>query len=121
MNFLEGRSDAGTRQFVTGTLALGLSETNLIRIGARERVTLGLRPEHIRLAHSQREASLPATVYVTELMGNETLVFLRLGPDQKIIARAGADFRAEQETPVWVSFDMERAEFFDAESGEALR
>ena len=63
---------------------------------------------------------MPAIVYVTELMGNETLVFLRLG-DQKIIARAAADFRADPETPVWVKFEMERAEFFDAESGEALR
>jgi multiple sugar transport system ATP-binding protein len=120
MNFLEGRSDASARQFVTGTLALDLSETNLGRIGARQRVTLGVRPEHVHIAHARREAALPATVYVTEQMGNETLVFLRLAPDQKIIARAGAGFRAEQETPVWVSFEMEKVEFFDAESGEAL-
>jgi hypothetical protein len=53
-------------------------------------------------------------------MGNETLCFLRLG-DEKIIARASADFRAEMETPVWTQLDMDKADFFDAESGEALR
>ncbi|MBA3765749.1 MAG: ABC transporter ATP-binding protein [Acidobacteria bacterium] len=120
MNFIEGQKDAGARLFRSGEVALPLSESQLCRLDGRERVTLGIRPEHIHLAPSRREGYLPATVYVTELMGNETLVFLRLG-DQKIIARARAEFRAELETPVWVKFEMERAEFFDAESGAALR
>jgi multiple sugar transport system ATP-binding protein len=122
MNFIEGRADPGARRFISGTLALELSEAQLGRIRDCERVTLGLRPEHIHLSHTERAGGLlRANVYVTELMGNETLVFLRLSGDEKIIARARADFRAEQETPVRVSFDMERAEFFDAQSGEALR
>jgi hypothetical protein len=68
-----------------------------------------------------REGWLPASVYVTELMGNETFVFLSLPGGEKIIARAAADFRAAEDTPVWVQFEMERALFFDAESGEALK
>ena len=120
MNFIEGRKDAEARLFRSQEVALRLSESHLGRMNGRERVTLGIRPEHIHLAHDEREGCLPATVYVTELMGNETLVFLRLG-EQKIIARTSADFRADPETPVWVKFEMERAEFFDAESGTALR
>ncbi len=120
MNFIEGRKDEGARLFRSHEVALPLSESHLERIDKTESVTLGIRPEHIHLASSKGEGYLPATVYVTELMGNETLVFLRLG-DQKIIARAGADFRADPETPIWVKFEMERAEFFDAESGAALR
>ncbi len=120
MNLLEGRKDTAARSFRSGAVALGLSQSQLGRLDGRERVTLGIRPEHIRIATSAREGGLPASVYVTELMGNETLVFLKLG-EEKIIARAGADFRAEPEEQVWVSFEMERAEFFDAESGEALR
>ncbi len=53
-------------------------------------------------------------------MGNETLVFLRIG-EEKIIARAAADFRAEIETAVRVRLDMDKADFFDSESGLALR
>ena len=63
---------------------------------------------------------LPAVIYVTELMGNETLCFLRLG-DEKLIARAPADFRAEIETPAWAWLDLDKADFFDADSGAALR
>ncbi|HEX8144523.1 MAG TPA: ABC transporter ATP-binding protein [Pyrinomonadaceae bacterium] len=122
MNFIEGRRERGARLFRSsrsGDVALPLSESQLGRTEGRERLTLGIRPEHIRLAPGVREGHLPARVYVTELMGNETLVFLLLG-EEKIIARAEPDFRAEPETPVWVGFEMERAEFFDADSGEAL-
>ena len=33
---------------------------------------------------------------------------------------AAADFRAEMETLVWIRLEMEKALFFDAESGELL-
>ncbi|HEX8852402.1 MAG TPA: ABC transporter ATP-binding protein [Pyrinomonadaceae bacterium] len=120
MNFIEGRADAASRAFVCGPIALGLSDEQLGRVGGRERVTLGVRPEHIGLSTIEREGYLPARAYVAELMGNETLVFFKLG-EERLIARAPADFRAEPEEPVWAHFEMERAEFFDAESGEALR
>jgi multiple sugar transport system ATP-binding protein len=120
MNFIEGRSDSRARQFTSGALALPLSASHLDRLNGHERITLGIRPEHVHVATAEEEGWSPATVYVTELMGNETLVFLRVG-GEKIIARAGADFRAPQETPVWVRFDMDRADFFDANSGDALR
>jgi multiple sugar transport system ATP-binding protein len=124
MNFIEGRFDEGARLFRSGEdVSLPLSEPQLERLRGRERVTLGIRPEHIQLAQREREEdddAMPANVYVTEQMGNETLVFLRLG-GEKLIARAAADFRAEPETSIHVKFLMERADFFDAESGEALR
>jgi multiple sugar transport system ATP-binding protein len=121
MNFIEGRTEMSARLFRTSNeVALPLSQSQLDKMKGRERITLGIRPEHINLSLSAREGWQPAHVYVTELMGNETLVFLRLG-DEKIIARAEADFRAEPETLVWISFEMERAAFFDADSGEALR
>ena len=119
MNFIEGRIDAGERKFMGGGIALALEGPLLDKANGRERVTLGIRPEHIRVATSERDGWLRAEVYVTELMGNETVVFLKLG-DEKIIARAPADFRAGMETPAWVRFDMERAGFFDAETGEAI-
>jgi multiple sugar transport system ATP-binding protein len=120
MNFIEGRIDAGARMFVSDGVALPLTPSQLCRFEGRERAAMGLRPEHIQVETSERERCIAATVYVTELMGNETFVFLRLGA-QKIIARAAADFRASIESPVWVRLDMDRADFFDAESGESLR
>jgi multiple sugar transport system ATP-binding protein len=120
MNFIEGRADATERLYTNGQMSIPLSDSQLNLTNSHERVTLGIRPEHVQVSTSAREGWMPATVYVTELMGNETFVFLQLPGGEKIIARAAAEFRAELETPVWVRFEMERAAFFDAESGEAI-
>jgi multiple sugar transport system ATP-binding protein len=119
MNFIDGRLDAGSRRLEGPGVALSLEEAHLDRINKHNRVTLGIRPEHISVAATARDGWAQATVYVTELMGNETLVFLRLG-EAKLVARAGAEFRADMETPVWVRLDMSRADFFDPETGERL-
>ena len=59
-------------------------------------------------------ARSPASVYVTELMGNETFVFLSVGAN-RLIARAAADFRAEVESKVWLRLATEKAHFFAKE------
>jgi len=84
-----------------------------------ETLPLGIRPEHVQVSTAQRDGWLPATIYVTELMGSETFVFLTL-ENYKIIARAPADFRAEEETVAWVHFEMALAHFFDPISGARL-
>jgi multiple sugar transport system ATP-binding protein len=120
MNFIEGGVDIGERLYTSGNMMLGLSEPQLELLKTEERVTLGIRPEHVHVSTTRLEGWQPAIVYVTELMGNETFVFLRLSGGEKIIARAPADFRAEQEQPVWVRFELERAAFFDADSGKSI-
>jgi multiple sugar transport system ATP-binding protein len=121
MNFIEGRVRAGERVFTSGDLAITLLDSQMEQLHMRERVTFGIRPEHVHVSMLEREGWVPATVYVTELMGNETFVFLRLSGGEKIIARAAADFRADLETPVWIRFEMERVAFFDTESGVAIK
>ncbi|MDT5062362.1 MAG: multiple sugar transport system ATP-binding protein [Acidobacteriota bacterium] len=120
MNFIEGRIDVDARLFTSGVLTIPLGGSQLDRLIEHEGVTLGIRPEHVQVSTTPREGLLPASVYVTELMGNETLVFLRLAGGEKIIARAAAEFRAELETPVWLQFEIDKAAFFDTESGESL-
>ena len=119
MNFIDGHHDRNNRLFTAGELSLPLMDSQITRLKTCERVTLGIRPEHVHVSHTSREGWIPATVYVSELMGNETFVFLHpFG--EKIIARAPADFRADLEDKVWVQFEMGRAHFFDSESGKAL-
>jgi multiple sugar transport system ATP-binding protein len=120
MNFIEGNVDPGGRVFTSGGLILALPVPQIERLKDKGRATLGVRPEHVHVSTSAREGWQPATVYVTELMGNETFVFLRLAGGEKIIARAAADFRAEQETPAWVRFELGGAAFFDTDTGEAV-
>lgn len=120
MNFIDGRIEPDTQTFKSDQISLSLSRlVEGVRGIDGGAVTLGIRPEHIRVSPTQRDRWLQATVYVTELMGSETFVFLTLG-NERIIARAPADFRAEVETKVWVDLDVDKAHFFHPTSGERV-
>ena len=105
MNFIEGRIDHGF--FLSDSIRIPVHRPDSI-------VTMGLRPEHIHVFTEPQDGATPASVYVTELMGNETFVFLSVGK-QQLIARAPADFHAEVESTVWLQFEAERAHFFAKE------
>jgi multiple sugar transport system ATP-binding protein len=120
MNFISGTIDLPARTFHAPGIALPLEADNLARLhGAETKIVLGIRPEHLHVSAVRRDDWLPATVYVTELMGNETFVFLML-EGEKVIARAPADFRAEVESTVWIKLETEKAHFFDPASGARL-
>ena len=74
---------------------------------------MGIRPEHIQVLAEPHDGAVPASVYVTELMGNETFVFVSVGAN-RLIARAPAEFRAELESKVWLRIATEKAHFFDS-------
>jgi len=115
MNFIEGELREG--RFVNSALSLQLNGVaNATKSGM---VTLGIRPEHIQVSRTEISGALRANVYVIELMGNETFVFLTLG-ENKLIVRAPADFRAEEEEQVWLSLNTERIHFFDHETKKRL-
>jgi multiple sugar transport system ATP-binding protein len=121
MNFIEGQLDWPERVFRFDSSSLAIDATRLESLSQQkpDRVTLGIRPLDIEVSMSEQAGWVPATVYVTELMGNETFVFLRVG-DHKIIARASAECRAQEEDRVWLKFDTVKAHFFDPTSGLRL-
>ena len=114
MNFLEGEIDLAGRRFVNSQFALPLSESHLDRfqrMGTKQ-VTMGMRPEHISVSLGEQSGWQPASVYVTELMGNETFVILEIDTTI-LVARAPGEFRAETGDRAWISFDLARAHWFD--------
>jgi multiple sugar transport system ATP-binding protein len=123
MNFLEGRVDLQGKVFNGESISFSLNDNQLSRldrIHAPERVLLGIRPEHVRVSALPVDDWTPATVYVTELMGSETFVFLTLAGGQRMIVRAPADFRAEVSSTVWVEMNVSKSHFFHPTSGERL-
>ena len=84
MNFIDGKFDGNL--FITSQIKLPLADN---RSESPRNVTLGIRPENIEVSVAQNDGWQAARVYVTELMGSETFVFLETA-GQKIIARAGA-------------------------------
>ena len=111
MNFIEGKIENNI--FVNGSIRLPVTKPN------RDQITIGIRAEHIRVFTEPRDGAMPANVYVTELMGNETFVFLSVG-NNRLIARAPADFRAELESLVWLQIESEKAHFFDPQTGLSI-
>jgi multiple sugar transport system ATP-binding protein len=105
MNFIDGRIERGI--FVSEVMKLPVDQPD-------GDVSLGIRPEHVHVLTEPQDHAIPARVYVTELMGNETFVFLSMA-GQKLIARAAADFRAEVESTVWLVVEAEKAHFFKRE------
>jgi multiple sugar transport system ATP-binding protein len=119
MNFIDGEFDEDL--FVSKDLSVKLNAEQIQLLSANpvKRITLGLRPEHVHVHEQQHDGSVSASVYVTELMGNETLVFVTAG-ENKFIARAAAGFRAEAGSKVWLSFDSAEFHFFDRETGTRI-
>ena len=111
MNFIEGKIENNI--FVNGSIRLPVTKPN------RDQITIGIRAEHIRVFTEPQDGAMPANVYVTELMGNETFVFLSVG-NNRLIARAPADFRAELESLVWLQIESEKAHFFDPQTGLSI-
>src|SRR4029434_2018132 len=109
MNFIEGRIDAG--MFVGDGLQIPLQHEP-------SQVTIGIRPEHIHVLTRPQDGAIPATVYVTELMGNETFVFVSAGAN-RLIARAPADVRAELESRLWITLNTDKLHFFRSENRDA--
>jgi multiple sugar transport system ATP-binding protein len=120
MNFLDGRIDHAQRKFVSQGLALDLESQILSQLHGCERVALGVRPEDVRLSVAEFAGGIPAGIYVTEALGNETFASLNLG-QEKIIARTDPAVRLDMEAKVWVSFDQTKFHFFDAASSNRLQ
>jgi len=117
MNFIEGEVQAG--MFVSDSLRVPLSAEQLSKLSGQSRLTMGIRPEHVQVLIEPRDSAIAASVYVTELMGNETFVVLSVG-DNRLIARAPADFRAELESKVWLRLATNKVAFFDSKTGKSL-
>ncbi|PYS68177.1 MAG: ABC transporter ATP-binding protein [Acidobacteria bacterium] len=117
MNFVDGEIDFAQQRFVGRELSMALAESQLTSLGKHETksVLLGVRPEHIQIHSDETQNSIAAKVYVTELMGNETFVFLNVGKN-RLIARAPAEFRAELESKVWLTLNTDKLHFFQSDT-----
>lgn len=80
--------------------------------------TLGVRPEYISVHTETAADRIPAQKYVTQMLGSETLVMVRLG-EHLITARLSGDEIPDYPEQVWLSFNQERLFFYGAD-GELI-
>ncbi len=116
MNLLEGTiagSGAARLVFADGrSAAIGAVPAGW----ADRRVTLGIRPENVRL---DPQAGLPCVVSLVEPTGSETHLIARAG-ETEIVAVLKERMRIHEGETVKLAFDAGRTHVFDPESGERL-
>jgi multiple sugar transport system ATP-binding protein len=99
---------------------VGSPSMNFIEEGG---MTIGIRPEDVELSTTAQEGWSAARVYVTEEMGNETIVVLNLGVNdgiRHVTARSAAGTKLDFDTPVWLRFRPDKIHRFDSVTRERL-
>jgi lactose/L-arabinose transport system ATP-binding protein len=114
MNFVAGVVD-GTGIITAPGLSLPVTTAaNLPGAGAK--VTVGLRPQHLTLAHGDTHR-----VEMTEALGGVSFVHLTGPTGEKLVIEARDDLHAAPGSMVGVGFDGANAMIFEAASGLRLR
>jgi multiple sugar transport system ATP-binding protein len=117
MNFIEAKVNG--KQITHGDINYPLpSAVNSVPDGS---LTVGLRPEQISVGPAaDGRIALEMLVDVVELIGNEMLVYGRVGEDNFVI-RADPNAAIQSEDRLLVHFDPAAAHYFDSANGRSLR
>ena len=113
MNLLPGTVESGVFR------RAGLSIELPPQIGDRREITLGIRPEDIDFSTTPQPGWTQARVWITEDLGNETLIRLALD-DAHLTLRAPAGVQADFDSPAWFRFRPEQIHYFDTHTTLAL-
>jgi ABC-type sugar transport system ATPase subunit len=125
MNILEGRfvRQNGSLQFDLGGAVIPVDDRLGQAVGRAEGSDwqVGVRPGGVRLEQTQTPRSpIPATVYVAEPLGRDTILETRVA-GQAITVKVPGLVSLEPETPVWLGVDTDQLHVFDKQTGNAVR
>ena len=117
MNFLSGRviREGARLVFDEGDNRLAISPKHQARLErfAGQPVTLGIRPESMRLATEPSQTGLNVQVSVVEPLGDRIDVCTGTFRHGHIVCRVDAHTRASEGQSVMLQVDMERVHFFE--------
>ena len=107
MNFLECGADAGA-------LVLPGGHTLNKAVPAKGKVTLGIRPQHVKLAANDM-GTVPAEVTLVEALGSETVVHTMAAGNQPLLLTLEGQHKVTAGEKVHLKFDDARLHLFDIE------
>jgi len=83
-------------------------------------VTLGIRPEDVTICSDKpKRASVDAEIYVTEPLGNKTIVDIKIGSDViKVIDRSS--FKGDPGQKVWLQMREAKFHLFDKKTSQCI-
>jgi len=126
MNFLDCRleQEAGTVYACNSALRLPLTPQQAAAAnhgGAGAEMRLGIRPDDVAVRRgAPADGAFAGEIFVTEPIGGDTLVDIRLAGEQRILARTRAGFRGDAGEPCALTLDRARMHLFSRETGLAL-
>lgn len=85
-----------------------------------DRLTLGIRPEHIAIVDSKVENAIQTEVEVVEPMGELSYVYFTID-GESYTASVSGEMRVSSGDRINVEFPEEKIHLFDAETGEAVK
>ena len=119
MNFLRGKVENGAISF--GDRSLDLSK----KLPAVERwegkkIVFGFRPEHIKLGSHENAYQVTCNVELTEMLGDNTNVYVTAGKDQAILKVDSHD-TPETDKDITFSIPYENVYLFDGETEKVIK
>jgi multiple sugar transport system ATP-binding protein len=125
MNFLSAAVERGAQglrlRVEDSILLLDTEQRDLLeRHPEQRRVTLGIRPEHLRFEAAGTPGTIPARVFVVEPVGPETYVDLLVN-GVRLIARVDPETPVRVDEVMGLALETRRIHLFDPDSRQALR
>ncbi|KQZ78149.1 glycerol-3-phosphate ABC transporter ATP-binding protein [Mesorhizobium sp. Root157] len=124
MNFLDGRVRSNGSGFHVETPGgtFHVSDANATGLAGHDGrdVTVGLRPEHIRLSETKAENALHGRIELTEQLGAEQLVEVVAEESRIMVSRVEAERDLKPGTPVYLTVEPGQLRYFDRETEQRL-
>jgi len=120
MNLLTGTYNNGTVRIAENTTIPVPDEWKSVldsEIGVGKQVTIGFRPEAVRVAD---DGAAPSTVYGSDLYGGYTMLVLQLETGDVVSARVSRTEHREMDETVKFDIDPVMIRFFDPDTEKAL-
>ncbi|WP_433627701.1 ABC transporter ATP-binding protein [Halomicrococcus sp. NG-SE-24] len=119
MNFFDVKRGGNVLEHEAFTYAISGETVDAID-QASDRLTMGIRPEHIAIVDENVENAVRTEVEVVEPMGELSYVYLTIG-DATYTASVSGEMRLSSGDVVDVEFPEDKIHLFDTETGEAVK
>jgi len=117
MNFLDATLSTSNAIDVDGLPTITL-ETSISSSSPGDKLSIGIRPEHVHLAESST-STIPATATGVEQLGSDSYLYCRLPGGQALTVHHPRQTKVRRGDQIHLTFEMEAAHFF-AEKGDAI-
>ncbi|UJW74851.1 ABC transporter ATP-binding protein [Rhizobium sp. SL42] len=95
---------------------------NRLIANAPQQVTMGIRPQHLRIAAPETRGTLSGRISHVEFMGHEVYLYVDIGAERVIAVVPSSQFDrgAIRDDRIWLTPDIAQMHIFDRQSGENI-